>query len=106
MFSKKITIFIFYFICDICFAQDSVFHIRKKLQEEHVFNQSQEALIKKLLSRGENAQEKARFDFYNDFLLGKIQSYADLGFGGTCSQDLLILLKDMVIGERYALMSK
>ena len=101
MFSQKVTIFVFCFICDICLAQDSVFHIRKKLQEKHVFDQNQEALIKKLLSRGENAHEKARFDFYSDFLFGK-----DLHFGGTCWQDLLIVLKDMVIGERYALMSK
>ena len=73
----------------------------KKLQEKHVFDQNREALIKKLLSRGENAHEKARFNFYSDFLFGK-----DLHFGGTCWQDLLIVLKDMVIVERYALMSK
>ena len=106
MFPKKIAIFIFCFICDTCFAQDTVFHIRKKLQEKHVFDQNPEALIKDLISRGETAYQEANFDFYGDFLSGKLHSYADLRFGGKCWQDLLTVLKDMVLAERYALMSK
>ena len=108
MFPKKIAIFIFCFICDSSFAQDSVFHIRKKLQEKHVFNQNQEALITDLVSRDETAYHEANFDFYGDFLSRKLHSYGDvdLRFGGKCLQDLLIVLQDMAVGERYALMSK
>ena len=106
MFPKKIAIFILCFICDTCFAQDSVFLIRKKLQEKHVFDQNQEALIKHLVSRGETAHQEANFDFYGEFLSRKLHSYADLRFRRKCLQDLLIVLQDMAVGERYALMSK